>query len=57
MAQVLFANQRETNLASTVALVEESLTELGYQPPETSRVDAQGALARVAGRRRARRSR
>ena len=29
----LFANQRETNLASTVALVEQVLTELGHPPP------------------------
>jgi hypothetical protein len=28
----LFANQRETNLASTVALVEQALTELGHAP-------------------------
>jgi hypothetical protein len=30
MAHALFANQRETNLASTVALVEEALGELGH---------------------------
>ncbi|MFT3699649.1 MAG: YbjN domain-containing protein [Kofleriaceae bacterium] len=30
MAQALFANQREANLQSTIALVEEVLTELGY---------------------------
>ncbi|HWO21262.1 MAG TPA: YbjN domain-containing protein [Kofleriaceae bacterium] len=29
----LFANQRETNLTSTVALVEAALTELGHSPP------------------------
>ena len=29
MAQALFANQREANLQSTIALVEEVLTELG----------------------------
>lgn len=33
MAQALFANQRETNLASTVALVEEVLGELGGLAP------------------------
>ncbi len=38
MAQALFANQRETNLTSTVALVEEVLDELGYHPPETRRM-------------------
>ncbi len=32
MAQPLFANQRETNLSSTVALVEEILAELGHDP-------------------------
>jgi hypothetical protein len=32
MAQSLFANQRETNLASTVALVEEVLREQGHDP-------------------------
>lgn len=30
MAQALFANQRETNLHSTVSLIEEVLTELGH---------------------------
>ena len=30
MAQALFANQRETNLASTVKLIEDALAELGY---------------------------
>jgi Putative bacterial sensory transduction regulator len=38
----LFANQRETNLASTVALVEDALAQLGYAPAE-SRSDAPGA--------------
>ena len=38
MAQALFANQRETNLASTVSLVEVVLDELGYKPPETRRI-------------------
>jgi hypothetical protein len=32
MAQPLFANQRETNLLSTVAVVEEVLGELGHDP-------------------------
>lgn len=35
MTQALFANQRETNLNSTVALVEEVLTELGHDPQAT----------------------
>jgi hypothetical protein len=39
----LFANQRETNLASTVALVEQALTELGHAPAESRRT-ARGAL-------------
>lgn len=38
----LFANQRETNLASTVALVEQALTELGHTPAKC-RYTAQGA--------------
>lgn len=32
MAQPLFANQRETNLTSTIALVEEVLREQGHDP-------------------------
>lgn len=43
MAQALFANQRETNLASTTVLVEAVLDELGYHPPETRRIDLDGA--------------
>jgi hypothetical protein len=39
----LFANQRETNLASTVALVEQALGELGH-PPDASRAADAGAL-------------
>ena len=35
MTQALFANQRETNLQSTVALVEEVLRELGHDPQAT----------------------
>jgi hypothetical protein len=31
----LFANQRESNLASTVALVEQALTQLGHAPAES----------------------
>jgi hypothetical protein len=42
MAQSLFANQRETNLASTVALVEEVLREQGHDPG-ASRVPVPGA--------------
>jgi hypothetical protein len=43
MAQALFANQRESNLASTVALVEEVLTELGH-PSAQSRIKHPTAL-------------
>lgn len=32
MAEALFANQRETNLASTIKLIEEVLGELGHPP-------------------------
>jgi hypothetical protein len=39
----LFANQRETNLASTVALVEHALSALGHAP-EASRAPDAGAL-------------
>jgi hypothetical protein len=39
----LFANQRETNLASTIALVEEVLTELGH-PPSASRLKDASSL-------------
>jgi hypothetical protein len=38
----LFANQRESNLASTVALVEQALTQLGHAPA-ASRVTEIGA--------------
>ncbi|HET7500953.1 MAG TPA: YbjN domain-containing protein [Kofleriaceae bacterium] len=38
----LFANQRETNLASTVALIEQALTDLGHAPA-ASRIDVPGA--------------
>ena len=43
MAQLLFANQREANLQSTVALVEEVLEELGHVPSK-SRIDDPTAL-------------
>ncbi len=43
MAQALFANQRETNLASTITLIEAVLDELGYHPPETRRIELAGA--------------
>ncbi len=42
MAQALFANQREANLHSTIALVEEVLGELGHAA-EASRAHAEGA--------------
>jgi hypothetical protein len=42
MAQSLFANQRETNLTSTVALVEEVLREQGHDPA-ASRIAVPGA--------------
>src|SRR5687767_7131492 len=35
MTQALFANQRETNLNSTVALIEEVLGDLGHDPQAT----------------------
>ena len=38
----LFANHRETNLISTVALVEQVLAELGHAPA-TSRISEPGA--------------
>jgi hypothetical protein len=43
VSSALFANQRETNLASTVALVEEALVELGHPSPD-SRIDDRSAL-------------
>jgi hypothetical protein len=45
VAQALFANQRETNLTSTIALIDEVLAELGYHPPGTSRIELRDALA------------
>lgn len=38
MVQALFANQRETNLQSTIALIDEVLGELGHDP-KSCRVD------------------
>jgi hypothetical protein len=43
MGHALFANQRESNLASTVALVEDVLGELGHDAT-TSRLGATSAL-------------
>lgn len=40
----LFANQRETNLASTRALVEEVLAELGHPPAESRLTDSSSSL-------------
>jgi hypothetical protein len=39
----LFANQRESNLASTIALVEQALTQLGHTPA-ASRITEPGAV-------------
>jgi hypothetical protein len=39
MAQALFANQRESNLTSTLALIEEVLRELGHDPAATRHDD------------------
>ena len=49
MAQALFANQRETNLASTVALIEEVLAELGYPPPEPRTIAPRSRVADPEG--------
>ncbi len=43
MSSGLFANHRETNLASTVVLVEKTLAELGHPTPG-SRIDDRSAL-------------
>ncbi len=43
MSSGLFANHRETNLTSTVALVEAALAELGHSAP-TARTKEAGAL-------------
>jgi hypothetical protein len=46
----LFANQRETNLASTVALVEQALVQLGHPPaPVASEAGALHAWRLVSG--------
>jgi hypothetical protein len=47
MPQALFANQREANLSSTIALVEEVLGELGY-PAETARANDASNAWRIA---------
>jgi hypothetical protein len=41
----LFANQRETNLASTLALLEDVLRELGHPPPGSQIKDPQAIHA------------
>jgi len=41
----LFANQRETNLTSTVGLIEQALIELGHVPAATQLVDPSAAHA------------
>jgi hypothetical protein len=43
VSSALFANQRETNLASTVSLVEEALVELGHPAPG-SRIEDRSVL-------------
>jgi len=54
MAEALFANQRETNLASTIALVEEVLGELGHDATtsrtgeDTWKIQKGSAVARVS---------
>ena len=45
MAQALFANQREANLHSTIALVEEVLGALGYPAVESRAGDARSPHA------------
>jgi hypothetical protein len=45
----LFANQRETNLASTVALVEQALVELGHPPTASPDAGALHAWHLVSG--------
>ena len=46
MAEALFANQRETNLASTIKLIEEVLGELGH-PPSPADGDGEPAAVRA----------
>lgn len=45
MPSALFANQRETNLASTLALLEDVLRELGHPPPKSQINDPQAIHA------------
>jgi hypothetical protein len=45
VSSALFANQRETNLASTLALVEDVLGELGHPPPQSQSKDPQALHA------------
>ena len=45
MVTSLFANQRESNLASTVALVEQALTQLGHAPAASRVTEAGTAQA------------
>ena len=45
MVTSLFANQRESNLASTVALVEQALTQLGHAPAASRVTEAGSAQA------------
>lgn len=40
MPSALFANQRETNLASTIVLVEAALADLGHPAPESRMKDS-----------------
>jgi len=45
VSSALFANQRETNLASTVVLVEAALADLGHSAPASRVQDAQALHA------------
>jgi hypothetical protein len=45
----LFANQRESNLASTIALVEQALIELGHAPAASNDAGALHAWRLVSG--------
>lgn len=45
MPSALFANQRETNLASTLALVEDVLREMGHPPAQSQIKDPQALHA------------
>lgn len=46
MTQALFANQRETNLTSTIALIEEVLRDLGHDPTATRTSDDAWRIAK-----------